>query len=124
MQQDTGIDPDSLRVLSMLSEKQRDCALTLYANREKKKSLAYVFWIVGAVYYFYLDRPARNTVLWILWFVIVGFVWWIVDLFPIGRMVEERNKEVIEECMREAVRIYPDPVSMSPENVVTIDNEV
>jgi hypothetical protein len=39
-------------------------------------------------------------------------------------MVEERNKEVIEECMREAVRIYPDPVSMSPENVVTIDNEV
>lgn len=57
MQQDTGIDPDSLRVLSMLSEKQRDCALTLYANREKKKSLAYVFWIVGAVYYFYLDRP-------------------------------------------------------------------
>ena len=56
--------------------------------------------------------------------VIVGFVWWIVDLFHIGRMVEERNKEVIEECMREAVRIYPDPVSMSPENVVTIDNEV
>lgn len=60
MQQDTGIDPDSLRVLSMLSEKQRDCALTLYANREKKKSLAYVFWIVGAVYYFYLDRPAAE----------------------------------------------------------------
>ena len=124
MQQDTGIDPDSLRVLSMLCEKQRDCALTLYANREKKKSLAYVFWIVGAVYYFYLDRPARNTVLWILWFVIVGFVWWLVDLIHIGRRGAEGYKQGIEECMREAVRIYPDPVSMSPENVVTIDNEV
>ena len=107
MQQDTGIDPDSLRVLSMLSEKQRDCALTLYANREKKKSLAYVFWIVGAVYYFYLDRPARNTVLWILWFVIVGFVWWIVDLFRISAMVDEPNEAILGTCIEEAKALYP-----------------
>lgn len=123
MQQDTGIDPDSLRVLSMLSEKQRDCALTLYANREKRSPRLRLLdrWRRLLL----LPRPPRAEYRpLILCSSSSASVWWIVDLFHIGRMVEERNKEVIEECMREAVRIYPDPVSMSPENVVTIDNEV
>ena len=118
------ISEQGIALLNVLTPRQKEYALTLYSGREKKKSTAYILWIVFAVYYFYLGHPVKNIIFWLLWTCFIGEIWWIIDLFHIGRMVEERNKEVIEECMREAVRIYPDPVSMSPENVVTIDNEV
>ena len=43
--------------LAALPEKQRDYAVKIYAAREKKKSTAYILWIVFAVYYFYLGHP-------------------------------------------------------------------
>ena len=38
---DTHLDPTSIALLNLLTEKQKDYALTLYANREKKASTAY-----------------------------------------------------------------------------------
>ena len=35
---DTHLDPTSIALLNLLTEKQKDYALTLYANREKKAS--------------------------------------------------------------------------------------
>ena len=52
---DTHLDPTSIALLNLLTEKQKDYALTLYANREKKASTAYILWVVFGVYYFYLD---------------------------------------------------------------------
>lgn len=51
---DTHLDPTSIALLNLLTEKQKDYALTLYANREKKVSTAYILWVVFGVYYFYL----------------------------------------------------------------------
>ena len=41
---DTHLDPTSIALLNLLTEKQKDYALTLYANREKKASTAYILW--------------------------------------------------------------------------------
>ncbi len=41
---DTHLDPTSIALLNLLTEKQKDYALTLYANREKKVSTAYILW--------------------------------------------------------------------------------
>lgn len=62
---DTHLDPTSLALLNLLTEKQKDYALTLYANREKKASTAYILWVVFGVYYFYLGHPVKNILLWI-----------------------------------------------------------
>lgn len=43
---DTHLDPTSIALLNLLTEKQKDYALTLYANREKKASTAYILWVV------------------------------------------------------------------------------
>ena len=48
------ISEQGIALLNVLTPRQKEYALTLYSGREKKKSTAYILWIVFAVYYFYL----------------------------------------------------------------------
>lgn len=98
---DTHLDPTSIALLNLLTEKQKDYALTLYANREKKVSTAYILWVVFGVYYFYLGHPVKNILLWILCGCFIGIIWWIIDLFRISGM---------KICIEEAQQLYPSPV--------------
>ena len=92
---DTHLDPTSIALLNLLTEKQKDYALTLYANREKKVSTAYILWVVFGVYYFYLGHPVKNILLWILCGCFIGIIWWIIDLFRISGMVKRKNRRSV-----------------------------
>ncbi len=107
---DATLDNESIALLNLLTEKQKDYALTLYASREKKKSIAYILWFVIGLYYFYLGKPFRNLILWALSFCFVGLIWWFIDLFRISGMVKKRNKEILQACIVEAQQLYPEAV--------------
>lgn len=57
---DATLDSEDIALLNQLSDKQKDYALTLYTAREKKKSTAYILWILFGVYYFYLGHPLQK----------------------------------------------------------------
>lgn len=44
---DATLDSEDIALLNQLSDKQKDYALTLYTAREKKKSTAYILWILS-----------------------------------------------------------------------------
>lgn len=46
---DATLDSEDITLLNQLSDKQKDYALTLYTAREKKKSTAYILWILFGV---------------------------------------------------------------------------
>ena len=106
---DTHLDPTSIALLNLLTEKQKDYALTLYVNREKKVSTAYILWVVFGVYYFYLGHPVKSILLWILCGCFIGITWWIIDLFRISGMVKRKNQEILKICIAEAQQLYPSP---------------
>lgn len=58
------ISEQGIALLNVLTPRQKEYALTLYSGREKKKSTAYILWIVFAVYYFYLGHPVKNIIFW------------------------------------------------------------
>lgn len=58
---DATLDSEDIALLNQLSDKQKDYALTLYTAREKKKSTAYILWILFGVYYFYLGHPSKTS---------------------------------------------------------------
>lgn len=104
---DSSLDMKDLARLKGLSEKQRNYALTLYAGREKKKTIAYVLWVIFAVYYFYLGKPVKNILLWLTSTIFIGVIWWFIDLFRISGMVDAANKEILDKCISEALILYP-----------------
>ena len=42
---------------------------------------------------------------------VIGEIWWIVDLFRLSGMVKRKNKEILLECIKEAMQLYPTPPS-------------
>ena len=101
------LDVEDIALLNSLTAEQKHHALTLYANREKKKTTAYILWIVFGVYYFYLGRPVMNILLWLLCCIGIGGLWWLIDLFRISGMVKRKNKEILRICVLEAQQLYP-----------------
>ena len=108
---DTHLDPTSITLLNLLTEKQKDYALTLYANREKKVSTAYILWVIFGVYYFYLGHPVKNILLWILCGCFIGIIWWIIDLFRISgiRHGEAEESGDPEDLYRGSPAALPEP---------------
>lgn len=101
------ISEQGIALLNVLTPRQKEYALTLYSGREKKKSTAYILWIVFAVYYFYLGHPVKNIIFWLLWTCFIGEIWWIIDLFRISGMVDRKNEEILLQCIAEARQLYP-----------------
>lgn len=101
------MSPEDLLLLRGLSEQQKHYALTLYASREKKTSTAYLLWFLFGCHYFYLGKIGKNLLLWLLCFIAIGAIWWFIDLFRIGGMVQKKNHEILVQCVQEALSLYP-----------------
>lgn len=68
--------------------------------------MAYLFWFVLGVHYFYLNKPVINIIYWLT---AGGLgIWMIIDLFRIPGMVRSRNKELIQDAIKEAKVLYPE----------------
>ena len=59
--------------------------------------LAYVLWFFGGLFSlhrFYMGRPGSAILQILSYFVLVGFIWWMVDAFLMPNMVEDRKDEL------------------------------
>ena len=100
------MDAHSKALLKGLSEKQQKYAISRYENKKKSVFTAYLLWFCFASYYFYLNRPLLNVLLWAFCFIFVGFLWLIVDLFRIPGLVEQRNRDIFVECIKDAKAVF------------------
>ena len=97
--------PDVLALLQGLTEQQKNYVLSSQA-RQKETGMAYLFWFVLGVHYFYLNKPVINIIYWLT---AGGLgIWMIIDLFRIPGMVKDRNKAIIKEAIEEAKKLYPE----------------
>lgn len=97
--------PDVLALLQGLTEQQKNYVLSAQA-RQKDMGLAYLFWFLFGVHYFYLNKPVINIIYWLT---AGGLgIWMIIDLFRIPGMVKDRNKEFIQDAIKEAKVLYPE----------------
>ncbi len=95
--------PDILALMQGLTEQQKNYVLSAQA-RQKDTGLAYLFWFVFGVHYFYLNKPVINIIYWLT---AGGLgIWMIIDLFRIPGMVRSRNKEIIQDAIKEAKVLY------------------
>ena len=56
--------PDVLALMQGLTEQQKNYVLSAQA-RQKETGMAYLFWFVLGVHYFYLNKPFINIIYWL-----------------------------------------------------------
>lgn len=67
------------------------------ANEQKSAVVAYLLWFflgLLSLHRFYLGRPGTAILQILSYFVLIGFVWWIIDGFLIPGMVDGHRNRV------------------------------
>ena len=83
------------------------------ANERKSAGAAYFLWFfLGwlSAHRFYMGKPFSAVLQILSYFILVGFVWWVIDLFLIPGMIDQKANEVradMASAMRRR-RIYGD----------------
>jgi TM2 domain-containing membrane protein YozV len=77
-------------------------------NDAPTTGLAYVLWFfLGFVsaHRFYMGKPGSALLQIMSYFVLIGFVWWIIDGLTLGRQVEERKDELRGRMLKQATEL-------------------
>lgn len=85
---------------------------TRLANEGPNTLVAYLLWFfLGyfGVHRFYLGRPGTAILQLLLCLIVIGVVWWVIDLFLIPRMLEERRAELRARLTEEVEGVAPPP---------------
>lgn len=67
------------------------------ANEQKSVGVAYALWFflgILSLHRFYLGRPGTAILQILSYFILVGFLWWIVDAFLIPGMVDKHRDKI------------------------------
>jgi len=70
------------------------------ANDGPSTGVAYLFWFFlwfVSAHRFYLGRPGTAVLQILSYFVLVGFIWALIDAFLIPGMIRERRNEIRQE---------------------------
>jgi TM2 domain-containing membrane protein YozV len=71
-------------------------------NDAKSTGTAYLLWFfLGLLsgHRFYLGRPVSAILQVLSYFIVIGFVWWVVDAFLISGMIQEDKQKIRSRLM-------------------------
>lgn len=77
------------------------------ANDGPSTVVAYLFWFFlwfVSAHRFYLGRPVSAILQILSYFILIGFVWLLIDIFLIPGMIREKQNEIRDNMMRVLAR--------------------
>ncbi|MEO3386044.1 TM2 domain-containing protein [Mesorhizobium sp. CAU 1741] len=81
------------------------------ANEQKSAAVAYALWFflgLFSAHRFYLGRPGTAILQILSYFILVGFVWFIIDAFLIPSMVDQHRAKLRSDMMASALALPDD----------------
>ena len=69
-----------------------------FRRKSKSMGIAYLFWFLFGLHYAYLGKWTLQILFWLT----AGglFVWALIDLFPIPKLVRDHNEDVASDVLR------------------------
>ncbi len=67
---------------------------TRVANDGKSAVVAYLLWFflgIFAAHRFYLGRPLSAILQILSYFILIGFIWWVIDFFLLPGLIRQEN---------------------------------
>ena len=71
-----------------------------YRRKQKSIGITYLLWFVVGFHYVYLGKWGLTLLMWLTFFVMVGFFWWLIDIFRIPGMVRSQNMDTATDVFR------------------------
>lgn len=104
-----------------LSSEQKQIFNDEFERRKKSVGITYLLWLLGW-HYAYLKKWG---LLALFLFSLFGFfIWWIIDLFRIPKMVEDYNNELALEILRDITLMFGSNKSLNEEELAKSKSDV
>ncbi len=87
------------REVTDLSLQQQSHFVFEYSRRAKRTSLGYLLWFLLSAHYAYMGRWGLNILMWVMHLIVIGAIWWIIDIFRIPGMVRRYNEDVAKDIL-------------------------
>ncbi|WP_018183680.1 TM2 domain-containing protein [Kaistia granuli] len=90
-----------------LTTEQRMLIEMRVANESPSTATAYLLWIFlwfVSAHRFYLGRPGSAILQILCYFIVIGFVWVLIDAFLIPGMIRDKQDEIRRRLELEALR--------------------
>lgn len=93
--------------LMQLSAQKQDEFVEEYKRKAKSKGIAYVLWLFG-FHYLYLGKWGVQLLFWLT----LGgfFIWWLIDIVRTSTMIDDHNKDIAVDILRNLKTIHMCPV--------------
>lgn len=89
-----------------LNSEQQKIFITEFERRKKSVGISYLLWFFVGWHYSYLKKWG-----WLILYILTAgglFIWAIIDLFRIPKMVEQYNNDLALEILRDISIMFPD----------------
>jgi TM2 domain-containing membrane protein YozV len=96
----SGSPPYDVLVQRDMTPQQRAAFQSKYATERKSPETALILAIFG-LHYFYVGKIGLGILMWISLFLVVGIVWWFIDLFRVKGIVHEFNDLKAQEVAQQ-----------------------
>ncbi|WP_185145186.1 TM2 domain-containing protein [Chryseobacterium sp. 3008163] len=100
-----------------LNSEQQRIFIGEFERRKKSLGVAYLLWILGGWYYAYLKKLG-----WLILFLLTAgglFIWAIIDLFRIPKLIEDYNNDLALEILRDISIMFPAQENQNLDQIVS-----
>ena len=93
--------PSALREgLSELTPSRQEQFMEEYSRKKKSIGIAYLLWFLLGLHYVYLGKWGVTLLMWLTMCMVIGFIWWMIDIFRIPSMVRSQNMDTATDVFR------------------------
>ncbi len=94
------LPPSVQHTVSVMDSASKAAFFNEYEKKRKKVSVGYLLWIIFGVHYLYARKIGLQVVFWLAWFVGIGEIWWLIDLFRIPSIIRSSNEQMAREALQ------------------------
>lgn len=94
------LPPTVQHTVAQMDTASQNAFFNEYENKKRKLSIAYIAWFLIGFHYLYTKKVGVQFAFWATWFIGVGEVWWLVDLFRMPSIVRSCNEGIARDALQ------------------------
>ena len=94
------LPPSVGRAVAMMDPASQSAFFSEYQMNKKSLAAAYILWVIFGAHYIYFRKVGLQIVFWLSWFVGIGVLWWIIDLFRMPSIRRQYSEQIARQALQ------------------------
>ncbi len=94
------LPPSVGRAVEMMDPVSQSAFFNEYQMKKKSLAAAYILWLIFGAHYIYFRKVGLQIAFWLTWFIGIGILWWLIDLFRMPSIRRQFSEQVARQALQ------------------------